>query len=82
MTSGDFSREFPPTALPTQKLKRWFWNRKLQSSYPISVSFWIIFKADFTQTLRIKVENLEIPGIQPGYQLKTEVIPSGGGSMT
>ena len=48
--------------------------------------FWIIFKADFTQTLRIKtftkVEHFEIPEILPGYQLKTEVIPSGGGSMT
>ena len=47
--------EFPPTDLPTQKFKRRF-------SVWLSVLFWMIFKADFTQLKRFG-----IPGIHPIY---------------
>ena len=48
LTSGDF----PPTVLPTQKSKRRITSRKVQSSYAILVSFWMISNADSTKLLR------------------------------
>ena len=45
---------FPPTILPTQKLKSRLSARKFNSSWAISVSFLMISEADFTQLLRLE----------------------------